>query len=637
MTEGRLCDPCSRIDFDQIANIKMKDLQSRRGRKEGVPIASLMTRSHQIPADDCPLCHLFYAYIDRSGHQHETYQLRAFSYIHASKTIDYLACGKKIRRRDILCLAMPHTNRQDYIFCLRKTGRKFSVVTPQKLEPKFEMAICKEWLGYCQENHKLCRRIGTLPSRLRVIDCQSLEIIAAPPQALYVALSYVWGSGHHTHENGFSRTIRDTIAVTKALGYEYLWVDKYCIEQESDDDKHHQISQMDLVYQAADLTIIAAAGKDADAGLPGVLDTPRNQQPVVEIGDFVIINSMPHPHDTIAKSKWSTRAWTLQEAVLSRRRLAFTPDQTYFECDAMNCCESLLEDRLLLHSKFKDRAKWYCHSGIFSRRSESPFRSLRTSDSYSNPSLLITLIEQYTARDLSYDQDSLNAFTGILKRFCKASPTKTYVEEIVHHIWGLPFRCIRTPGSLVGTQINVFWRHKVDGHSAPTLRKAFPSWSWAGWSGAIVFTGANLSGLEKKIWLELVDGSRHLFEHVLRTAYPSRWTQLSQPHALHFRARFADMTQLFIDSSTQCRSFDLGLLHGTFFWSVPQNNTTDLVARFENREYELMAVESPSNNLNVVDLHYLVVERHPGFYSRVGEAEISGPPTLRKRRFVRLR
>jgi hypothetical protein len=65
---------------------------------------------------------------------------------------------------------------------------------------------------------------------------------------------------------------------------------------------------MDLLYQGADLTIIAAATDDADGGLAGVLYTPRNQQSVVEIGGFVIMNSTPHPHDAIAKSKWSTRA-----------------------------------------------------------------------------------------------------------------------------------------------------------------------------------------------------------------------------------------------------------------------------------------------------------------------------------------
>jgi hypothetical protein len=46
------------------------------------------------------------------------------------------------------------------------------------------------------------------------------------------------------------------------------------------------------------------------------------------------------------------------------------------------------------------------------------------------------------------------------------------------------------------------------------------------------------------------DGSRIRFEHILRIAYSSRWMHLSQLHAFHFEARFADMSQLLIDSST---------------------------------------------------------------------------------------
>lgn len=339
-----------------------------------------------------------------------------------------------------------------------------------------------------------------MPSRLKVIDCHSLEIISAPPQASYVALSYVWGSSHHPHKSMFSRTIRDATVVAKGLRYVYLWVDKHCIEQENDDDKHHQISQMDLVYQAADLTIVAAAGNDADAGLPGVLDTPRNQQLVVEMGDISIVSSMPHPHRTITESKWSTRAWTFQEAVLSRRRLVFTPDQMYFECNAMNCCESLLENRQLLHSKPKDRAKWYCHSGIFSGQSKNPFRALPKSDLEPCAPMLQALIEQYTTRQLTFEQDPLNAFMGIFKRFCKPFVRVGYVELMNNHIWGLPFSCKRLLGSLGDTEIGLFWHYKLDGDSTPTRRKAFPSWSWARWSGAIAFADTNVDfWLSKKL------------------------------------------------------------------------------------------------------------------------------------------
>jgi hypothetical protein len=310
----------------------------------------------------------------------------------------------------------------------------------------------------------------------------------------------------------------------------------------------------------------------------------------------------------------------------------------------MNCCESLQENRLVLHSKRKDKANRYCHSGIFSGRSESPFSSLSTSDSDLNLSFLRNLIERYTARDLSYDHDSLNAFTGILKYFCEPKQSRTGMlwEDSFHHIWGLPFICRRwqqplpsDSNSIYRTLINSSWRHRLNGDSTPTRRKAFPSWSWAGWSGAIDFSPALWGVRNKNIWLELEDGSRVRFDS---TALPPHSTDFPQPRALHLDARFVDVTRLRIDSSTKCRPFSLGRRRGTFFWSVPQKNEMDFLARFEKHEYKIMALKNrPCGSQDGVAFDYLVIESHPCFYSRVGEAEIDGrPKSISKRRLVRL-
>jgi len=71
----------------------------------------------------------------------------------------------------------------------------------------------------------------------------------------------------------------------------------------------------------------------------------------LQLDGYRVIECPEVPHTAIPKTTWSTRAWTLQEAFLSRRRLVFTRDQTYFECASMNCCESLLEERMILHHR----------------------------------------------------------------------------------------------------------------------------------------------------------------------------------------------------------------------------------------------------------------------------------------------
>jgi hypothetical protein len=115
-------------------------------------------------------------------------------------------------------------------------------------------------------------------------------------------------------------------------------VDRHCINQLDYDEKEQQIRQMHHIYQQAFITIIAAAGESAEAGLAGIHETPRKQQPSVEIDDLSIINTpVRHPKHTIPKSTWTTRAWTFQEAILFRRRLVFTAEHMYFECEEMHC------------------------------------------------------------------------------------------------------------------------------------------------------------------------------------------------------------------------------------------------------------------------------------------------------------
>ncbi|TEA14095.1 hypothetical protein C8034_v003502 [Colletotrichum sidae] len=176
----------------------------------------------------------------------------------------------------------------------------------------------------------------------------------APAKAEYTALSYVWGDATSqnvstTAESSqgrplssmaeLPRVIEDAIALTMAMGLRYLWVDRYCIDQQSS-AKHEQIRQMDSIYESAQLTIVAAAGTDPDYGLPGI-SRRRSIQQTAKMGRCTIISTMRHPSLEISFTKWSPRAWKCQEAVVSRRRLVFTDSQVYFECKTMSCHESL--------------------------------------------------------------------------------------------------------------------------------------------------------------------------------------------------------------------------------------------------------------------------------------------------------
>jgi hypothetical protein len=105
------------------------------------------------------------------------------------------------------------------------------------------------------------------------------------------------------------KSIEDGIHVALKLGLNHIWIDKFCIDQTNARDKHDQIQQMDAIYRSAELTIIAAAGDGPDHGLPGINGTPRIPQWTVQVGSHTFTQALPHPGETVAKSKWASREW----------------------------------------------------------------------------------------------------------------------------------------------------------------------------------------------------------------------------------------------------------------------------------------------------------------------------------------
>lgn len=121
-----------------------------------------------------------------------------------------------------------------------------------------------------------------------MINCSTRQIELATKTCRHVALSYVWGppvtQPREDNLNGglpnLPRTVEDAILVTLQLGYHYLRVDRYCIDQNHGDDKKIQINQMDLIYQEAEVTIIATAGEDPSFSLPNVTPSQPRVGPV---------------------------------------------------------------------------------------------------------------------------------------------------------------------------------------------------------------------------------------------------------------------------------------------------------------------------------------------------------------------
>lgn len=195
----------------------------------------------------------------------------------------------------------------------------------------------------CQQGHSCMqetenRRPPLSIPNLLLIDCLTRKVVTAPHRCWYLALSYVWGNQKSRPVNirerlsSLPQTIEDAVTVTVKLGFHYLWVDMYCIKQDNEKDVDNQIRHMDLVYRRAQATIVAAAGKGPNFGLPGVSSGRRARQAHATIDGISIASFIHNPWELVDSSTWNSRAWTFQESLFSPRRIFFTAEQTIFNC-----------------------------------------------------------------------------------------------------------------------------------------------------------------------------------------------------------------------------------------------------------------------------------------------------------------
>jgi hypothetical protein len=364
--------------------------------------------------------------------------------------------------------------------------------------------ILRGWVELCVQKHEQrCVQVESSASSLRdikLIDCELRQIVPGLPSSRYSALSYVWGTSKSGNEDEcvdnilpttLPRTIEDAVSVTKALGLRYIWIDRYCIDQGNDAEKQIQIHQMDLIYQHAFVTIVAAAGTDPHFGLPGVGATSRPPQPTAWIKGRCLVSTLSDPTLLTKGSKWMQRAWTYQESFFSTRRIVFTEQQVHYECQRGMARETV--------DAFYDR--FIPFSGWLHGPSNlhSP-----------HPSNILDHLAEYCGRELSVDSDAIRAFEGVFHNYRRGYQ--------VHQYLGIPIMPLQAESS----QEN---RHRSRGEAfaaaltwcnqAPgTRRSLFPTWSWAGWTVPINYEGEPCKrGLDLKnerplkIFIESCDGS----------------------------------------------------------------------------------------------------------------------------------
>ncbi|KAN0120361.1 HET domain containing protein [Hyaloscypha variabilis] len=373
------------------------------------------------------------------------------------------------------------------------------------LEEKIDLSLGGKWLSAC-ENHHRCgplpprgERRGSQVANLRVIDLKKHRLYTCTSEGVrYAALSYVWGD--YTYAKLDNRTIKkyfdegalapdkvtlpqaitDAMEVARGVGLQYLWVDALCIKQDDESEKETQIGQMDKIYANAVVTIVAADGKNANSPLLGVSTERKIDQVVAEVRPNVNV-LIPVPTGK-SLAPWETRAWTLQEKLLSNRLIVFSGGDMIWHCrevvhfedmtakDAVAILDSHLGYPLLNFGHSRKRLE----SAPFSSSSHDGTVSVVRSKAFQQ---YATLVADYTGRGMTYASDVLRALQGILPTLNRA------FARIQEGEWEL-FR-YGLPQPIV--DVALLWQPEGKcerrEHCASCKQPYMPSWSWAGWVG----------------------------------------------------------------------------------------------------------------------------------------------------------
>jgi len=408
----------------------------------------------------------------------------------------------------------------------------------QPVYPRIHSA--RWWLKSCVKLHK-CQTASTfMPRRLvqigdgnadvRLVDM--FEEAREDSPIAYAALSYVWGTSNdtltttreniddHKRQLPFERlpmvrmmpcgphlcshalrqagmqTIQDAILLCRGLLIPWLWVDGLCIVQRDleDHDWNEESAKMSQIYFNAHLTISAEDTPASNVGFDQLFRNPFRTLPGQKEGTEFGVWMRGTQSQTTSEDILSTRAWTLQERILSNRVLRFRSSGMEWECN--NCI--LRESRALVpdlqsltfrairlsggavgHESFTRRrpdgeARW---DNSIGEKAIHVSYFLISSSPASIYYAWYAVVENYSRRAMTSVTDKLSAISGLV-RFL-ADCRKLGPEDYLAGLWR---------GDIAG---GLLWytvpSKPEDDHYRHTDQYIAPSWSWASLNGPIAY------------------------------------------------------------------------------------------------------------------------------------------------------
>ena len=366
-------------------------------------------------------------------------------------------------------------------------------------------SLAASWLQNCISNHSKCTRDlqssnKSLPTRLidvgPVDGSQEPRLYETSGGSLieYLTLSYCWGKSrtlrltlpnynsftHRIPMKDLPNTLRDAIIITRKLGYRYIWIDSLCIIQDSPADWQREAVTMGRVYSQSVCTIAALWAPHSDAGCFTQRD-PLATQPC-DLCECSGGNVYAVPTESLVRPDSEckvdgiregmpllSRAWVMQERLLSRRILYYGPKGLFWECHDLEANELLPfggpktapSTSAVLTQGHPDEGYVYPQA---SAKDMWLLPELKTMDKINRNHFYLVwdhIVATYWASHLTYSSDILIALAGIVD-ILQQRTGMTFIGGVWKEF--LP--------------LDLLWMAD-DERIRTTKLDSFPSWSWA--------------------------------------------------------------------------------------------------------------------------------------------------------------
>lgn len=174
-----------------------------------------------------------------------------------------------------------------------------------------ELALHESWRrdidNVTQAAVLACKHRASTVRPPRLYDAEARTVVGGLRVSHYIALSYCWDEWRN------DASLRQTLAsVSRRLGIRYFWVDRWCIDQESEDDKAREIPRMRDYYRGASACVVLV-GPHAKC----FRCVPQQAGVIMSASQQLRLNK--DGLRSVFSCRWSSRVWTMQEALMSRQ------------------------------------------------------------------------------------------------------------------------------------------------------------------------------------------------------------------------------------------------------------------------------------------------------------------------------